>query len=86
MATIHGPHGATLKYNDDDVDPKSIEGIQEQWKCLSKQLCNWPWCQCDPVAEIVMMQTYDYDFNVPYTFENHSYIIAAKNREKPKSD
>jgi hypothetical protein len=74
MAIIHGPHGATLEYDEDEIAPGSLDDIQQEWKCLSQQLCNWPFCECDPVAAAVVEQIYGYDLTVPQTFTNHKMI------------
>jgi hypothetical protein len=76
MAIMHGPYGAKLKYDADEVDPWSIGGEQKEWKCLEKDDCDWPHCRCDPIAATVLDQTYTHELYVPVTSTNHALVKA----------
>jgi hypothetical protein len=80
MPIIHGPHGATMEFETDD--PWSLGGVQEQWSCAAPKLCDWPYCECDPVAAEVLHEYYDFKVTVPYTFTNHRFI---KNHDKNRA-
>lgn len=78
METLNGPFGAILEYNTDHVDPFSIGGVQKEWNCLSEQLCDWPYCKCDPVATAIIDQSHNYSVTVPATSTNHRMIQQAR--------